>query len=241
MSEENQQQIEQTNSEPITQEAQNVDTTPKAFEIPTEAQDFVGEGKKYKSAEDALRSVPHAQEHIKTLESELAQAREELNKRKTTEELLDELKSGFQSQGNTTQGTEMNQDTIMQLVNQTLEKREQTTKAQINAKSVANKFTEKFGSQAEEVYNSLARDAGLTLQQLHNLSATSPNVVLKLAGLDNKPSTTVSKTQSTVNTETLNKTTSQELSARVPRGASTKDLVNAWRAAGEKVKQSLNS
>ena len=34
--------------------------------------------------------------HIETLESELAEAREELTKRRTTQELIDEIKSGVQ-------------------------------------------------------------------------------------------------------------------------------------------------
>jgi hypothetical protein len=81
----------------------------------------------------------------------------------------------------------------------------------------------------------------MTLEQLHNLSATSPNVVLKLAGFDNK-ATTVAKSQSTVNTESLsNNKATDELSARVPKGASTKDMLNAWKIAGEKVKRQLNN
>ncbi len=85
-------------TEPSTNEAQNQDNQQPQFQIPTEAADFVGDGKKYNSVEDALKSVPHAQKHIQTLESELAAAREELAKRRTTEELLDEIKSGIQPQ-----------------------------------------------------------------------------------------------------------------------------------------------
>ena len=232
-----QQQQEQV-SEPTTQEAQQADNPTPEFKIPTEAMDFVGEGKKYKSAEDALRSVPHAQEHIKTLETELAQMKEELTRRKTAEELLDELKSGTQQTEVTPQVAEFDQDTIMSLVNQTIEQREKQSKAQQNASSVASKFTEQYGTKAEEVYNKIAQDAGLTVEQLNNLAATSPNVVLKLSGLDAK-STPVGKTSSTVNTQALSQTKPTELSARVPKGASTKDMLAAWRAAGEKVKSQI--
>jgi len=235
-------QVKQEQSvESNTQETQQQDTQAKPFEIPTEAQEFVGEGKKYKSVDDALRSVPHAQEHIKTLEEEMTHLKEELAKRRTTEELLDEIKSGIQPQEATPSTSEINQDRIMDLVNQTLQQREKLTKAQTNARSVADKFTEKYGSNAEEVYNTLAKESGMTLEQLHNLSATSPNVVLKLAGFDNK-ATTVAKSQSTVNTESLsNNKATDELSARVPKGASTKDMLNAWKIAGEKVKRQLNN
>jgi len=238
MAEDNNNTQEQQVSESTTQATPQADTSTPKFEIPTEALDFVGEGKKYKSAEDALKSVPHAQEHIKTLEEEMAQLKEELIRRKTAEELLDELKSGSSSVENTTQTTELNQDTIMNLVNQTLEQRERQSKAQQNASSVANKFTEQYGAKAEEVYTKIAQDAGLTVEQLNNLAATSPNVVLKLSGLDAK-TTPVGKPSSSINTQALGSTKPTELSARVPKGASTKDMLTAWRAAGEKVKSQL--
>jgi len=231
-------QAVQETVEPTTQEAQQQDTQTKPFEIPTEAQDLVGEGKKYSSAEEALRSVPHAQNHIQTLESELAELKDELSKRKTTQELLDEIKSGVQPAANTTQETGLNQDNIMELVNQTLKQNEQKKTAQANASQVASKFSEKYGSNAESVYNSLAKDLNLTPQKLNELAATSPNLVLRLADLEPNVKTNVSKSSGSVNTEALAQNKTQpELSARVPKGAKTSDLVNAWRAAGEKVKQ----
>lgn len=236
MSEE--QVVQEQSVETNTQEAQQQDTQAKPFEIPTEAQALVGEGKKYASAEDALRSVPHAQQHIKTLEEEMAQLKEELAKRKTTQELLDEIKSGVKPVENTTQGVGLNQDTVMELVNNTLKQNEQKKLAQANASQVASKFNEKYGSNAETVYNSLAKDLNLTPQKLNELAATSPNLVLRLADLEGNVQTNVPKSSGSVNTEALglNKPKA-ELSAKVPKGASTKDLVNAWKAAGEKVKQ----
>jgi len=221
-----------------TQETQQQDTQAKLFEIPTEAQDLVGEGKKYSSAEEALRSVPHAQQHIKTLEEEMAQLKEELTKRKTTQELLDEIKSGVKPAENTTQEGKLNQDTIMELVNNTLKQNEQKKTAQTNASQVASKFTEKYGSNAEAVYTSLAKDLNLTPQKLNELAATSPNLVLRLADLEPNVQTNVPKSSGSVNTEALSANKpNAEVSARVPKGASTKDLVSAWKAAGTKVKQ----
>ncbi len=51
-------------SEPSTNEAQNQVNQQPVFQIPTEAAELVGDGKKYQSVEDALKSVPHAQKHI---------------------------------------------------------------------------------------------------------------------------------------------------------------------------------
>lgn len=225
-------------SEPTTQEVQKEDNPVKAFEIPTEAQEYVGEGKKYKSPEDALRSVPHAQEHISTLEAELAQVKEELSKRKTAQELLDEIKSEHQVEATPSQ-PEVNQDTIEQLVQKKLEQNEMSKRAKANADSVANKFTAKFGDQAETAYNQIAKDSGMTVQQLNSLAASSPNAVLKMAGLMGADAPVSTTARGSVNTEALNNAPKTEtLSARVPKGASTKDLVTAWKNAGSKINKS---
>lgn len=227
--------------DPSTNEGQTQDNQQPTFQIPTEAAELVGDGKKYQSVEDALKSVPHAQKHIQTLESELAAAREELAKRRTTEELLDEIKSGIQPQV-TPAGTEFDQDKLMQLVDQTLEVKERQRQAKTNASQVAAKFTEKFGNQAETVYKSIAAENGLTEQQLNSLAASSPNAVLKLAGLAEVKSTPAAKPNSSVNTQALTqKVDPSALSARVKQGATTKDLVNAWKIAGEKAKQNLTT
>ena len=226
----------ETPVEQSTNEAVQTDTAPKAFEIPTEAQELVGEGKKYQSPEDALKSVPHAQKHIETLESELASVKEELTKRQTTQELIDELKSGSQPVENTTQSAEINQDNVMDLVNETLSIREKKAQADSNAKQVAAKFTAQYGDKAEATYNSIAKELNVTVTQLNELASSAPSIVLKAAGLS-AATAPVGNTTGSVNTEALTNTTSpQALSAKVESG-STKDLLRAWGRAGEKIKQ----
>jgi len=46
-------------TDPVVTEAPAVSSTP-TLNIPTEVVDLIGDGKKYKTAEEALRSVPHA-------------------------------------------------------------------------------------------------------------------------------------------------------------------------------------
>jgi hypothetical protein len=219
---------------------QNDATQPQGFTIPTEAVDFIGSGKKYQTPEDALKSVPHAQKHIQTLESELQTLKEELTRRKTAEELLDEMKSGI-SKENTPQAVEIDPDKIARLIDQTISLKERQKQAQQNTDSVASKFTEQFGENAEEVYNTIAKDAGLTVAQLNSLAASSPSAVLKLAGITKTVQTVPGKNTSSVNTQAFSNNKPTEVSAKVPKGASTRDLVNAWKAAGEKVKQNLST
>ena len=166
----------------------------------------------------------------------LASVKEELTKRQTTQELIDELKSGSQPVENTTQSAEINQDSVMDLVNQTLTIREKKAQAESNAKSVAAKFTAQYGDKAESTYNSIAKELNVTVAQLNELASSAPSIVLKAAGLS-AATAPVGNTTGSVNTEALTNTASPEaLSAKVESG-STKDLLKAWGRAGEKIKQ----
>lgn len=204
--------------------------------LPTEVADLVGEGKKYKSVDEALRSVPHAQKHINTLEQELSQLKEELTKRKTTEELLDEVKSGF-LKGETTPSVGYDQDKILETVSKVLEAKEAQKTASLNVNQVISAFNAKFGEQGPDMYKRLAAESGLTIANLNNLAANSPQAVLKLAGLTEKASIP-GKIQSSINTESLPSGQQGVLSSRV-QGRTTKDMVSAWKTAGEQVQKTL--
>ncbi|MFA5142509.1 MAG: hypothetical protein WC471_06090 [Candidatus Woesearchaeota archaeon] len=224
-----------TETTPFSVTTENTATTAPTITLPQEVADLVGAGKKYATPEDALKSVPHAQNHIKTLTEELQAAKAELEKRKTAEQLLDEIKSGIKTteQPSTSQITP---DTVTQLIEQTINRKTQETVETQNVGKVTNAFSGKFGEKAEEVYKQLAVDSGLTLQQLNLLSKTSPAVVLKLAGFADTKQPNVEKLSSSVNTEGFGSSqNTQGLSARVKQGASTKDLTNAWKIAGQKI------
>jgi len=228
-------------TDPATTAPVNPVTSPATNVLPPEVADLVGTGKKYATAEAALASIPHAQKHILTLEEENRLIKAELEKRKTAEELLGELKqSGFQSVATTTK-SEITSENIAQLVNQTIEQKELQKKAEQNTQKVISVFTEKFGNKAEEIFKQVAQESGLSISSLNSLAATSPNAVLKLAGLEGKENSFINKPKGTVNTDTLTPTNSDnQLSSRVKPGASTKDVVNAWKIAGQKVGRTYN-
>jgi len=213
--------------------------TPPAVALPTEVAELVGEGKKYKTAEDALKALPHAQSHIHTLEEEAKQLREELAKRKAAEELLEEFKSTNVLGGNRQETPQAQQVDYEQIVASVLAKKEAQTTAQKNISVVVNTFQDAFGdkTKAEEMYNKVAEESGLSVAALNQLAAASPEAVMRLAGITKKQETPAGKVQSTVNPQAFNEQKTAELSARLKPGASTRDMVNAWRIAGEKVKQ----
>lgn len=226
--------MSETIFEGVPQESQPV--TSSAPVLPQEVVEFVGEGKKYASVEDALKSVPHAQNHIQKLEAELQQLREEVTKRKTTEELLAELKSGVPHEEKPS-AVEIPQDKLIGTVEQIISQREAAKKAEQNVDFVISKMTASFGEKAKEKFITVAQESGLTIQQLNKLSETSPMAVLKLAGLAEAPKEQIpGKISSTVNPASIQSANPAVPSARVPKGASTKDMVAAWKAAGEKIK-----
>lgn len=209
------------------------------FNLPPEVQELVGEGRKYKTAEDALRSLPHAQSHISKLEEEMKQMREELARRKAAEELLEEFR--FPSPQEPQAQPQLDTNAIAALVDQTLEQREAKKTAQGNIDTVIQSFNEKFGEKAPEMYEKIAAENGLSVQFLNSVAAKSPQAVLNLAGiLKQQVQPVPGKTGSSVNTESFSQhSNSGQLSAKLPKAPTTKDLVSAWRNAGTMVKQEL--
>lgn len=211
-------------------------------QVPQELTELVGDGKKYKTVEDALKSVPHAQAHIQKLEEELAAKNEALMKAKAVEDLLEELKKTGQppTPAQQAQIAEVKVDpneiikTVDQVVAQRLAAQEQARLAQANTTSVVKAFTQKFGAESEKEYIKIAQESGLSIESLNRLAATSPAAVLKLAGIQvgQEVNHTPNRTVGNVNTEAFrNQTTQgQTQSARVV-GGKTSDLVSAWRNA----------
>jgi hypothetical protein len=212
----------------------NQETTSEVNEIPSnlislpqEVEELVGEGRKYRSAEDALKSIPHAQAHIRKLEEEQQALKEELAKRKAAEELLEEIKAnGFKQETSSTAPID-----IEGVVNKVISQKQQQAVAQSNQAQVVAAFNAKYGEKGEEMFMQLAAETGTPVAMLNQIAATSPKALLKMAGFDSTP-VPPGKTTSSVNTEGFTQAPTN-LSAKIPKGASTKDLVSAWKNAGE--------
>lgn len=210
--------------------------TPPSPVVPTELQELVGQGKKYATLDDAIKSVPHAQTHIAKLEQEAAQLREELQKRKAAEDLLADIKAGITQQGETTPKVDLSQETVSNIVKNVLRQEQESNIQAQNAKSVMTAFETAFGDKqkAEQEYIKIAEKNNLPVQMLNQLAMTSPEAVLNLAGLK-KTTQPVGKVSSDVNTINFNTTEPEMPSAKLKPGATTKDMVAALQAARQKV------
>lgn len=183
-------------------------------QVPEFLQEWVGEGKKYHSLDDALKSIPAAQSHIEKLENE-AKSRlteEQLNER--NEQLMADLEEKLMKQMATkttrpavelefTQTKETDQSVdIDSVVNSILSRREQEQSAKQNQMSVVASAVAKWGERAESTLYGEAAKLGLSPQQLDAFAAQNPKAVFKMLGIeDAKPSSTRASIGSTINTQ----------------------------------------
>jgi len=205
--------------------------------IPDPVSKYVGEGKKYATVDAYYQAFDNAQEHIQKLENENAEYREQVSTMGTVEEALQKLTSTEVSQQEVAPQA-FDPNVLDQLIESKLSAKEQQVVAQSNIKEVVNEMTNFYGDQAkaEEAYIKLAQDTGISVNFLNDMASRSPAAVLKLAGLNSKPAPSM-PLDSSVNTEALRQSVqSTTPSSKVPLGANTKDMVNAWRAAGEAIK-----
>lgn len=204
------------------------------FAVPDSVADLIGEGRKYKSVEDALSSIPNAQAHIQKIEGENAELRVSAEKVSNIDSALEKIEANI-SQGNTSPAVEFDPNSVVTIVDERLKAQDEQREKNANTLSVINAMQAEYGDKASEAFNKAAADNGLSIDALNGLSATSPAAALKLIGVNVK-ATIPSTSNGSVNTESL-KPTEQTISAKVPQGATTADMTNAWKNAGIKVQQ----
>lgn len=216
---------------PASQEASTEakqETTPAAPSIPTELQEFVGEGKKFKSVADYVSGYKNSQEFIDTLKGETATMREELTKRKTAEELLLDMRtSSTEQQKPTSQGVEVNEAVLSEMVEKKFAQVTQAKTHEENARLVVSSLGNTFGDKSQEVFNKIAQENDMTPQEFEKLAATKPNMVLKLCGASAKATHSTSL-QSDVNSQALKPKPQEEHSLKLPPYPTSKDLARVW-------------
>lgn len=143
--------------------------------------DYVGEGKKYKSVEEALSSIPHAQTHISKLEADNKQLRESQQAlQNKLESLLTNVNTGTMQSATPTATVAANNVDIEKLVRDALVKTQLEAQAQTNSNTVANKLRQIYADKAETVYAERAQELGMSVDDLNILSARSPTAALAL-------------------------------------------------------------
>ena len=218
---------------PVTQEPL-VPNTPVVSTVPPELAEYVGVGKKYATIDDVHRAFPNAQKHISTLEEENRQIKEELAKRKTAEELLQDIQNNITPVRNgDTIPPKVDMPDISSLVRQEVERVKVQETYASNQKTVVDELTKVYGEKAREKYAALATDLGVTKEALNRLALTSPTAFFKLAGITPQAPTKSGVLNSDVNL--VNNTIKDIPSSRVPLNGSAKDDALAIARAREHV------
>lgn len=177
-----------------------------AEQNPSVGSEFIGEGKKYATVDDAINSIAPAQEHILNLEKEMGELREELTKRSAAEEILNRIDSASNS-GQDTPAAGLDKEAVAQLVNETVSQRDAKKILDVNKKEVNDKLAEVYKDKAKEVVSNKARELGVSVEYLQSTAEQSPKAFYQMIGLSNNSSNENESMnfQSEVNTQNLEK------------------------------------
>jgi len=231
-------------------QADNVFTAPVAGapSLPDPVKELVGDGKKYASIEAALASIPHAQNHIKTLETEQAAAKAKLAKfeqevaeLRAEQEKTDKLDTilakieASRSTPSDPQAVGVDASEISRLVKTTLSEVQESAVKVANQQAANDKMLELFGEKAAEVVANKAKDLGIGIDFLQSTAQRSPKAFFELMGVT-KDTTPRTGAMGSINAAALQQPAAP-MSTIVKAGASTKDMRNAWKAAGEAIRK----
>lgn len=143
-----------------------------------------GEGKKYATVGDLAKAYLNADNHISILEAETADLRKKADSITEVQALLKAMKEGTPPQQQAPvqdQNKEQPQDLDKWLEDKLNSRSSEQTK-EANQKKVIGHFQETFGASAGAMFDKMAKELDMNRDQLEQMSATQPNVVLKLAG-----------------------------------------------------------
>lgn len=209
------------------------------FTVPEELRDWVGEGRKWHSLDDALKSIPHAQTHIQQLETELRELREQQASTEEIKAAIEELKSAKQETGERPSDSSFGPDDVSKLVESAIERRERERVQQSNIQKVVASMTEKFGDseKAEAEYVKAGEASGLSVADLNALAAKSPQAVLRLVGIsESKAPTGSARETSSFRTEALGSNPNRTERRTVMGSGSIKNDLAQW----ERIKNEIN-
>ncbi len=204
---------------------------------------------KYKTIEDALVGLSHAQSFIQTLRTEKQQVEQQVNELRPVADKVSELEKvvlqlsqNKPSEPTTPSG--MTEDAVASLVEQTLTKQQQQRVAKDNLQKVAEVVKKNFGDKAEEAFYGKAAELGFSKEDINALAARSPQAALKLIGVNESVQSSVfSPTTTSVNTSSLAPQENTFISrnkVRLEVGATAQELMQET-AQARKMVEELNA
>lgn len=167
-------------------------TTPTPTSEPSVVEQLVGEGKKFKTIEDALRGKVEADNHIEELKAKLAEAEAKVTKDDKLGELLKQLQEKATENvtpapAPTPESTpQLEASDLKSLVADTVKELTQTELEAANLKLVNESLEKSFGTEAEAKFKEKINALGLSEEQAVVLAKQSPEAILSLVGSEPK-------------------------------------------------------
>lgn len=152
--------------------------------------ELVGEGKKFKTPHDLARGKAEADRYVEMLKKQIDDLKKEVNTRTSLDAFKTELEalkkpSEVNPQPPVTpdnQAPKIDEQSLEALVESLLQKKELKRAQETNSQKVARVLEENFGPNAQGVLNQKAREVGMSLSDLKNLSLQSPAAFFRLVG-----------------------------------------------------------
>ena len=177
------------NTETVTTE------TTETNDIANPLEELVGEGKKFKTAEDLAKSKLESDKFIKQLQSELEGIRTDLNDRLSMEEYLAKLDQKMQaptkptaedsSQTRTETGdpSGLSIEQIEALIEQRVSEREAKSRVDQNVQKVQSMGQQAFGPDYKKVFQTKANQLGIDTDILNKMAEQNPEGFLNIMGV----------------------------------------------------------
>ena len=185
---------------------------------------------KYKTIQDAIIGLQHANSHIQTLLNEKRQVEQEKLSLQTAAEKVAELErvvSELTKAPPQATPAVIDPTQIQQLVSQAISETKTKEEQKQNTSVVVNAAKQTFGEKAEELFYSRAQDVGLSREQINSLAASSPQAALKILGLASQSGsytptqkTVMNTTEAVPNTDTFISRNTE----RLPVGATFQEM-----------------
>jgi len=208
--------------------------TQSAAQPATPGSEYVGEGKKYATADLALASIAPSQDHIKNLEAELATSKanyevlqEDLKKRETAEEIISRINPAQPDVAPPAQTVDLEsiKQTAMEAALNALTVKESDNAKLANEKLVSDSLKSTYGDGVDKAITEKMVEVGMDIASMRALSQNNPRAVLAMF----KQSQSIDMPTKSSNGSSLSGQLSQKPERVAIMGASTSaDLVSEW-------------
>lgn len=197
---------------------------------------------KYDSLDKAIEALKHSQEYIPELKSNLSQKdqeienlKAELQKKAALEEIVEKLTAKQAEQTSNPQASGLDEQAVLNLVQGYSAEQEKAKTLAQNEASVSEALFSQFGDKTPEIVAEKAKELGLSVNDLKDLSQRSPKAALNLFKVEVEQGAKFADSSVRLPLNKQEDYTLEPPEKSLLNGASTKDQVEYLRKVRENV------